>query len=286
MGSPKLPQLPCVRNASNEVSYAYWESELTTNDNPGHYSYECVAQDRPYAPRPSRTQQLLNPKLVPKITAEVPKSVVPQLDSSRKRNQVDLGLQRDPSRAKRVRSVSSSSRSVSTISTRSSSSPSLPPKSQNERLRTHVPVRQDRYHEDSPDQQPTSRNTGRRRDRSFTASRSRSTSPHGRPKRSESLTHKDQSQQQRSGRIGRHRERSSTASRSRSNSRGRHDRSKDAEGPSRRHRSRSLRQPYIRDEAAGVRSEAERPSKQGPAVRRDRSLSPYSKRVAMSKTGG
>ena len=39
-----------------------------------HYSYECktAPQERPYKARPSRTQQLLNPKLVPKLTDDVP----------------------------------------------------------------------------------------------------------------------------------------------------------------------------------------------------------------------
>lgn len=39
-----------------------------------HYSYECKVQlqERPYNPRPSRTQQLLNPKLVPKLTNDTP----------------------------------------------------------------------------------------------------------------------------------------------------------------------------------------------------------------------
>ncbi|KAI1435179.1 zinc knuckle-domain-containing protein [Xylaria sp. CBS 124048] len=38
----------------------------------GHYSYECKAstQERPYVPRPSRTQQLFNPKLVPKLASD------------------------------------------------------------------------------------------------------------------------------------------------------------------------------------------------------------------------
>ncbi|KAJ2892743.1 hypothetical protein MKZ38_009428 [Zalerion maritima] len=38
--------------------------------NQRHYSYECQTgvQSRPYVPRPSRTQQLANPKLVPKLT--------------------------------------------------------------------------------------------------------------------------------------------------------------------------------------------------------------------------
>ncbi|PFH62726.1 hypothetical protein XA68_12154 [Ophiocordyceps unilateralis] len=40
----------------------------------GHYSYECKAsaQDRPYVSRPSRSQQLRNPKLVPELTGLEP----------------------------------------------------------------------------------------------------------------------------------------------------------------------------------------------------------------------
>ncbi|KAG7120650.1 hypothetical protein HYQ44_005146 [Verticillium longisporum] len=40
----------------------------------GHYSYECKepAQARPYVPRPSRTQQLRDPKLLPKLTEATP----------------------------------------------------------------------------------------------------------------------------------------------------------------------------------------------------------------------
>lgn len=43
-----------------------------------HYSYECkaVAQERPYVSRPSRTQMLLNPKLVPKLTSDVPNDLL------------------------------------------------------------------------------------------------------------------------------------------------------------------------------------------------------------------
>ena len=42
-----------------------------------HYSYECKAapQERPYVPRPSRTQQLFNPKLMPKLTSETPDAI-------------------------------------------------------------------------------------------------------------------------------------------------------------------------------------------------------------------
>ncbi|RMZ85939.1 hypothetical protein DV737_g251, partial [Chaetothyriales sp. CBS 132003] len=40
----------------------------------GHFSYECTSslQDRPYAWRPSRTQQFNNPKLAPKLTSTKP----------------------------------------------------------------------------------------------------------------------------------------------------------------------------------------------------------------------
>jgi hypothetical protein len=46
----------------------------------GHFSYECKAsqQDRPYISRPSRTQQLANPKLAAKITNAVPEVEAPK----------------------------------------------------------------------------------------------------------------------------------------------------------------------------------------------------------------
>lgn len=90
----------------------------------GHYSYECKAraQDRPYKSRPSRTQQLLNPRLAPALTTEVPSDLVRKKgvaddilkrkdeerlrESGRKRG-------RDESRTRR----SESTDSVSTIST-------------------------------------------------------------------------------------------------------------------------------------------------------------------------
>lgn len=44
----------------------------------GHYSYECKAglQERPYKARPSRTQQLLNPRLAPKLTNDAPDETI------------------------------------------------------------------------------------------------------------------------------------------------------------------------------------------------------------------
>ena len=50
----------------------------------GHYSYECKApaQERPYKSRPSRTQQLLNPKLQPKLTTEVPEDLLRKIKAA------------------------------------------------------------------------------------------------------------------------------------------------------------------------------------------------------------
>lgn len=105
----------------------------------GHYSYECkaVAQERPYVSRPSRTQQLLNPKLVPKLTSDVPQELLRKkgiADEQLAKAELERGRKRerqseDPETRggpKRKRS-SSSSVSVSTISTdRSGSSANRP----------------------------------------------------------------------------------------------------------------------------------------------------------------
>lgn len=84
----------------------------------GHYSYECKvsAQERPYASRPSRTQQLLNPKLKPKLTTEVPEDLV-----RKKGIADDILKKKEESRRRRSPSVSSVD-SASTISTNRSPS--------------------------------------------------------------------------------------------------------------------------------------------------------------------
>ncbi|KAL1302137.1 hypothetical protein AAFC00_002571 [Neodothiora populina] len=95
----------------------------------GHYSYECksATQERPYQSRPSRTQQLLNPKLAPKLTnaaPEEPRANEMLIDrpstkeGSKRKRSVDLA------EVSRKRSVSSySSDSVASVSTRSPSPP-------------------------------------------------------------------------------------------------------------------------------------------------------------------
>ncbi|KAL6921875.1 hypothetical protein FSST1_005901 [Fusarium sambucinum] len=101
-----------------------------------HYSYECkaTAQERPYVSRPSRSQQLRNPKLVPKLTNEtlnplekkegVADAELAKVDAerARKREREERDDELIKSTAKRHRSVSS--HSVSTISTGASRSPS------------------------------------------------------------------------------------------------------------------------------------------------------------------
>ena len=99
----------------------------------GHYSYECKSstQERPYASRPSRTQQLTNPKLLPKLTSDVPNELLrkkgvadeelakKEADRGRKRKLEEDGYDSGP--GKRSRSVLSYS-SFSTISTNKSRS--------------------------------------------------------------------------------------------------------------------------------------------------------------------
>ncbi|KAF2662334.1 hypothetical protein K491DRAFT_686815 [Lophiostoma macrostomum CBS 122681] len=103
----------------------------------GHYSYECTvsAQERPYKPRPSRTQQLLNPNLKPKLTTDVPNELVRKAgiaDELLAKKEEERGRKqsREGGRSfrKGSRSVSShSSDSVSTISTNRSLSRSRSP---------------------------------------------------------------------------------------------------------------------------------------------------------------
>jgi hypothetical protein len=119
----------------------------------GHYSYECKAraQDRPYKSRPSRTQQLLNPRLAPALTTEVPSDLV------RKKGVADDILAKKESerargrgrKSSRGRGRSESTDSVSTISTDAGRS---------------------RSRSRSPPRKSISANKGKRRGRSSSAS--------------------------------------------------------------------------------------------------------------------
>ncbi|KAJ6131083.1 hypothetical protein N7523_001543 [Penicillium sp. IBT 18751x] len=105
-----------------------------------HYSYECkaTAQERPYTSRPSRTQQLQNPRLMPKLSTEVPSDLTRSngvADDILAKRDEERGRKRDIDgehttdlqgrSPKRTRSLSShSTDSVSTISTNRSASAS------------------------------------------------------------------------------------------------------------------------------------------------------------------
>lgn len=121
-----------------------------------HYSFECKAagQERPYVSRPSRSQQLRNPKLVPKLNNEVPNEllrktgVADEILENRGRKRSREPTNREPTR-KRSRSDSASSgyssSSVSTISTNRDRSHSR------SRSRSRSPPRRTRHDSDSED---------------------------------------------------------------------------------------------------------------------------------------
>ncbi|KAI0175313.1 zinc knuckle-domain-containing protein [Pestalotiopsis sp. NC0098] len=124
----------------------------------GHYSYQCTStvQDRPYIARPSRSQQLSNPKLVPKLTEATPPELqkkegvadqqLAKLEAERarkgelERGDDDDDLSRGPAR----RGRSASYDSVSTVSTSRSlsRSPRPSPAARARDSRSPSPVRQ------------------------------------------------------------------------------------------------------------------------------------------------
>ncbi|KAL8804231.1 MAG: hypothetical protein Q9182_002685 [Xanthomendoza sp. 2 TL-2023] len=123
-----------------------------------HYSYECKAavHQRPYVSRPSRTKQLENPALRPKLNSDVPNELhrkkgvadeqLEQIQQERKRKADADSLIHGTE--KRSRSVSShSSSSVTTISTNLSRSPSPMPAQNHRTFNVHHPEKAARHHE-------------------------------------------------------------------------------------------------------------------------------------------
>lgn len=68
----------------------------------GHYSYQCTspAQERPYISRPSRTQQLFNPTLRPRLTEAAPSD---QPGQANKKGTADAILKQKEKEKERVR---------------------------------------------------------------------------------------------------------------------------------------------------------------------------------------
>ncbi|KXJ91168.1 zinc knuckle-domain-containing protein [Microdochium bolleyi] len=287
----------------------------------GHYTYECkaTAQERPYVPRPSRTQQLFNPKLVPKLTNEVPPA------PEKKEGLADQILaQREVERAKKrrlegdadvdelpKRQRSASFDSVSTVSTNAGpSSKGL----QQRPSRSPSPARDRGNHRVSRSTSPL-RNAPRARSRSSVSERSysrdRSMSPE-RPARNRSFS--PQRQDEPTGQRGRDHSPEQDQLYSRDVSLGReqiHNVRRRRRSPStsmspppqnrRRLRSRSPQQRGRQDRDAqgqrGRRSSSS-PRQRGPGqspaeqqrrppqrqVPRERSLSPFSRRLALTQS--
>ncbi|KAL6907047.1 zinc knuckle domain-containing protein [Trichoderma evansii] len=270
----------------------------------GHYSYECKSstQERPYVSRPSRSQQLRNPKLVPKLTSDTPnplekkKGVADEelakleAERERKRELEDREDELLDASSRRQRSVSS--HSVSTISTNAS---------RDSRSRSPLPRRRSR----SPAAKRRDHSPKSASNRSYSAdsasdrSYSRSPSPPRRQRRSVSRDSRSPSRENTQGSDrNRHGQPSHARRDDVSPPRQRYD-----QGPGRRHgkrrddsnsRSRSPQRddrPYRRRDDDNQPRDGRRGGRQQGQGRvpprdapRERSLSPFSKRLALTQS--
>lgn len=266
-----------------------------------HYSYECkgTLQDRPYASRPSRTQQFRNPKLAPRLNSENPNELLARYksptSSSKPANQskskgvadeilakaeadrnVHERRSRSPNRTDQpprpARSKSASSvDSVSTISTSRS------------RSKSQSPFRRRLSRGESSERRPRryssrsmSKARGRKRQRLSVSSSSRSRSRPRHPgsqrknRRYRTATPEDRGRPE-STRRGSHRESGSPSVDKSRVTRERRSIGQDApqtENGTYRHRGDGM-----------TREDLDQASRQ----RRKRSLSPYSKRIALTQ---
>ncbi|KAK4172005.1 zinc knuckle-domain-containing protein [Triangularia setosa] len=275
----------------------------------GHYSYECKAsaQERPYIPRPSRTQQLFNPKLQPKLTNAVPDDIekkkgvadkiLAEKEAERARKQE---LERDEEDELSVkgsppprRHRSPSYDSVSSISTRSRSPAPR---------RSPSPPRRERVSRDwelsslVPPIRPRSLGPGERFSREPSASLERDYPPRRRspsPRRPRSpRRYRDFDDEQEPERASRHvpygrdaeqashKRRVYPKSRSRSpvHSPPRHDHRGPSDGPRNQYRDRD--DYHLRERNAAPLQQ----QKQSAPPPRERSLSPFSKRLALTQS--
>ncbi|KAH7149486.1 zinc knuckle-domain-containing protein [Dactylonectria estremocensis] len=274
----------------------------------GHYSYECKAsaQDRPYVSRPSRSQQLRNPKLVPKLTNDSPNPLErkegianeqlakAEAERARKREREERDDELIESSSKRQRSVSS--HSVSTISTGASRSPSPPRRN----ARSPSPQRRD----ESPRSETNVGLRERRRDHSRSRSRSLERQPPQKRPMSRDSRSSDPDNQERSYRARdaapryperddapppRNSRKDSLGSKGSFDSRNQHARESRSPEP----RARQNRWPEQhnsgsgRDQGPRGRDYGNAPPSRGPPREeraRERSLSPFSQRLALTKS--
>ncbi|KAK8116012.1 hypothetical protein PG984_012514 [Apiospora sp. TS-2023a] len=265
------------------------------NIHPRHYSYECkaAAQERPYISRPSRTQQLFNPKLVPKLTEATPPALeskqgvadqqLAKLEAERARKRE---LERDDDEGSEPGEASNRRRSasydsVSTISTGRSRSPSpaRDPSRSPSPVRRAVPSRSA-----TPDQRRPQRRGYSRDSRSA----ERSLSPVGRGEDSYEKHPLNQSSWRGEATSGRPSRPSPRSDRSRSpvGKKGFRSRSppsqmsRNADPPRRRDGPRA--EDYMSDRQGAGRSRD--PVAAPRSQQRERSLSPFSKRLALTQS--
>ncbi|OAX83865.1 hypothetical protein ACJ72_01767 [Emergomyces africanus] len=302
----------CLKRDKFFVSYLVEFGDSSPADKTiRHYSYECKAsaQERPYISRPSRTQQLANPKLVPELMSDVPNDLLrtkgvadeqlalKESERARKRadSEDDRGYEgtRGHSR-KRVKSVSPaySADSVSTISTKRSWSRS-PPRKRNispspHRSREHKrklsrSVSQDSHFSSSSVERKAARSTGnegntRRRRRG-------SHSPIERGRRHDSSRRGSWRNRSRSQSM----DRSSIAKQRRSLTPEPVDQNSRRTGRDHDSHPRSLEEVQDmprRPARAGVHEpphDRGRGRRENPPPRKERSLSPFSKRLALTQ---
>ena len=241
----------------------------------GHYSYECKASERPYKARPTRTQILKNPKLLPKLSIdEAPNSLLEKYsltsDSADFRTGIadKLLAEKEKEREKRARSES-----VSTYSSRSGSVSTYSSDSEEQKRGDRKRIRRDSRSPSVSSAYSSSSSSAR--------SRSRSASPvvqargRSRQRRSRSMSSREESPESRHGRY--HSEERVRRSPSPEDS------------PKQRSPSpvprRKLSSPVARRRSPSPvnRPAQSRWDKRGPSPRRERSPSPYSKRKLLTR---
>jgi hypothetical protein len=268
----------------------------------GHYSYECKesVQTRPYVSRPSRTQQLLDPKLKPRLASDATNDLLrktgvadeqlAKAEAERAKanptRSVSPELRLSPAR-KRPRSMSSGSEdSISTISTNRSRSRSRKSAKDDNvtsqrvphfpHCRSPTPPRKRKH--DRMVSESVSRSPSRSRSRGHKSRRHRKSSPDDRGR---SNAH----------RRGSHRSRSRTRSLSMDKSRVAKQRRSLDEGSNsngedeKMYRSWDAKSSNRRDDRPSRRSNGNTANHPGPAApRKERSLSPYSRRLALTQS--
>ncbi|KAL4877181.1 zinc knuckle-domain-containing protein [Aspergillus karnatakaensis] len=249
----------------------------------GHYSYECkaTAQERPYLARPSRTQQLQNPKLRPQLTTEVPDhgvrtkgtadALVAQREEERRRKrelEEPKSLDNQGQAAKRSRSISSdSASSVSTLSTNRSRSRSLKRDRHEERTESRQSWSRKRRHSDASSGYSISSYSSKDKPRT------RSPERNIRRRRRESSP-KERGRPRDLSPDGGRRDRSRSYSMGKAPvARGRRSRTPRETVPGPNHRGPPST--TFNDHGGG--------ENRGPPPRHERSLSPYSKRLALTQ---